>query len=254
MPKVKSDHASIYYDVYGSGPVLAFAHGAGGNMLSWWQQVPYFVKKFTVILFDQRGFGRSTCEDDFLHPKYFVEDLRAILLAEKIERVTLICQSMGGFTGLPFTLAYPEYVQALILCGTTGGLRVPKEARTRPVDRKKMMERGPGRAVMAEDFPDREPELAFLFSMITKLNDMSMMQRLRSGMSESAVQPEALNGYNTPTLLIHGTKDALFAPEAIRAVTEIIPGATSIEMPGVGHSTYFEDAEGFNKIVEEFIG
>ena len=32
----------IYYEVAGSGPFLVFAHGLGGNHLSWWQQVPYF--------------------------------------------------------------------------------------------------------------------------------------------------------------------------------------------------------------------
>jgi hypothetical protein len=32
----------VFYEVSGSGPALIFAHGNGGNYLSWWQQVPHF--------------------------------------------------------------------------------------------------------------------------------------------------------------------------------------------------------------------
>ena len=253
MPTFKTDHAEIYYESYGSGPLLIFAHGGGGNTFSWWQQAPYFAKSHRVILFDQRGFGRSQCEEGYLHPKYFPRDLLALYHAAGIDKATLVCQSLGGLTGLPFTIAHPERVKALILCGTTGGLRIPKELRGGSLSREEMKKRGPGRTVFAEDFPERKPELALLFSMITQLNDMTSMETLRPGMAETRVSLESLGGYNTPTLIIHGTNDALFRPEAMRAIADMIPGAVSVEIPAVGHSTYFEDAEAFNKAVDGFI-
>ena len=39
--------------------MLVFAHGAGGNHLSWWQQVPHFMDRYTCVVFDHRGYGRS---------------------------------------------------------------------------------------------------------------------------------------------------------------------------------------------------
>ena len=37
--RLRRGDAEIYYEVAGSGPAVIFAHGLGGNHLSWWQQV-----------------------------------------------------------------------------------------------------------------------------------------------------------------------------------------------------------------------
>ena len=47
MPKLKLENEfQLHYEVHGpaigSAPAIIFAHGAGGNGLSWWQQVPAF--------------------------------------------------------------------------------------------------------------------------------------------------------------------------------------------------------------------
>jgi pimeloyl-ACP methyl ester carboxylesterase len=91
--------AKIYYESYGEGPALIFAHGAGGNASSWWQQVPHFADRYRVITFDHRGFGRSICPDEALDIKCFVDDLVCIMDTEVIDTATLVCQSMGGWTG-----------------------------------------------------------------------------------------------------------------------------------------------------------
>ena len=41
------------------GPDVLLAHGAGGNTLVWWQQIPEFSARYTTIAFDHRAFGRS---------------------------------------------------------------------------------------------------------------------------------------------------------------------------------------------------
>ena len=40
--RLKRPFGDLYYEVSGSGPALLFAHGLGGNHLSWWQQVAHF--------------------------------------------------------------------------------------------------------------------------------------------------------------------------------------------------------------------
>ena len=40
MPFLSLDGCDLYYELHGSGPALMFAHGLGGNHLTWWQQVP----------------------------------------------------------------------------------------------------------------------------------------------------------------------------------------------------------------------
>ena len=76
---VKSDGAELYYEAYGSGAALVFAHGGGGNAASWYQQVPHFLSRYRVITFDHRGFGRSYCEPSEVVSTRFAADLLAIL-------------------------------------------------------------------------------------------------------------------------------------------------------------------------------
>ena len=58
MPFMVKDGFRLYYeDTGGNAPALLFLHGAGGNHLSWWQQVPVFAEEYRCVTVDQRGFG-----------------------------------------------------------------------------------------------------------------------------------------------------------------------------------------------------
>jgi pimeloyl-ACP methyl ester carboxylesterase len=255
MATVSREGASIYYEVYGSGPAIAFAHGAGGNSMSWWQQVPHFSRRYTVVVFDHRTFGRSACSPGDFHPRHFADDLFAILDAEGIDRAALVCQSMGGWTGLRAALERPERVAALVLAGTPGGLLSERIAENMA----KIGERiGAGgvvsNAALAPEFPRRSPAMAFLYDRINALNTgFDPATLVRSADESARTLPEALSGYAVPTLVLSGEEDLLFPPEVLREVAELIPGAEIRSFPGVGHSTYFEDPDRFNRVVEEFL-
>ena len=76
MPVLELDGCDLYYDVTGSGPALVFAHGAGGNHLSWWQQVPHFRERFTCMTFAHRGAVPSSGDPDATR---FVADIAALV-------------------------------------------------------------------------------------------------------------------------------------------------------------------------------
>ena len=40
MPTAKVNGVELYYESYGEGPAIVFAHGRGGNHASWWRQAP----------------------------------------------------------------------------------------------------------------------------------------------------------------------------------------------------------------------
>ena len=43
MPYAEVNEARIFYEQHGAGPDLVLLHGAGGNHLSWWQQIPVYM-------------------------------------------------------------------------------------------------------------------------------------------------------------------------------------------------------------------
>ena len=255
MPYAERSDAKIYYETSGEGPAIVFAHGAGGNRMSWWQQVPYFETGHRVVRIDHRGYGRSNCEPDAFRPKQFADDFIAVLDQEGIERATLVCQSMGGWTGMRAALDHPDRLECLVLCGTPGGVMTAEVAQAAADLGKRITTEGvQGNAALAPDFPEREPELAFLYDAINDLNDKidpSLLGRMFD--QESRIAPERAAGLRVPTLFIAGEHDQLFPPDALRSVASLIDGADFILLPVCGHSTYFEDPNAFNRIVGEFV-
>ena len=114
MPSAPINGINLYYETQGSGDeVFVFAHGAGGNHLSWWNQVPAFAERGRVVTFDHRAFGQSL-DTDGRGAGAFVDDLEALLDHLGIERATLIAQSMGGLSAMGFTLRHERRVKALV--------------------------------------------------------------------------------------------------------------------------------------------
>jgi len=246
--------AKIYYESYGEGPALIFAHGAGGNASSWWQQVPHFADRYRVITFDHRGFGRSICPDEALDIKCFVDDLVCIMDTEVIDTATLVCQSMGGWTGMGMAVNHPERVDALVMSHTGGGISTDEITRKRE---RTMADQVPitnpfGSWAVAPDFPDKNIEGSHLYNQIGSFNTNLKRNRML-GAIRDPIDPEKLNGYSVPTLFITAEQDQIFSPRMIGMVSELVPGSTVKHLGDAGHSSYFEVPELFNKTVDEFL-
>lgn len=258
MPTLVNAGAEIYYESHGAGPALVFAHGAGGNAASWWQQVPFFVERgFQVLAFDHRGFGRSRAPAEALELKHFVADLCAILDAEGVARAALVCQSMGGWSGLPLTLGHPERVRALALCGTPGGVWTQEVAAALAGVGERIRDAGglsaPGGPALGASFAARDPRGAFLYDQISAFNALADPSPLLGQIGAVRFDASSFAEYATPTLVIAGREDVLFPPDAMESVARTIPGAQLSWFETAGHSTYFEEPDRFNELVADFL-
>lgn len=255
MPTVRRGDAALYYEVTGAGPALCFVHGMGGNRLSWFQQVPVFAGRHTVVTLDQRGFGRSSCPAAEFHPRHFAADLFAILDAAGIRRSAVVCQSLGGWMGLRAALECPERVACLVLSATPAGVFTPGIAAAAARVAAGLQREGVrGNLALAPEFPARQPALAFLYDQINGLNtgfDPAWSARLAD--DEARIDPARLADWRVPTLLLAGDRDQLFPPQALEEVARAIPGCEFQRFEGVGHSIYFEAPERFNRAVAEFV-
>src|SRR5689334_18613521 len=213
--------ARIHYDTYGDGPWLVFAHGAGGNRLSWWQQVPWFARRFRCVVYDQPGWGAST-RDGGSDPARFAGDLTALLDHLGVERAALVGQSMGGWAVLGCALAAPERVSHVLLASTVAGLlddatsaqllRAIDAAAGAPLD---------AHAALAADFPEREPALTFLFERIAAMNPPLEASFLRALVQLRVTPPASAPPF--ATALVGGDRDRLFPPPLIALAHARLP-------------------------------
>jgi len=122
MPTIEINGASIYHEEQGKGFPVIFVHGAGGNHMSWWQQVPEFSRHYRTVTYDQRGWGLSL-DADGAGPSALVRDLEALLNHLGIEETFLVAQSMGSLACVGLTLVNPARVKGLVLANTFAGMR-----------------------------------------------------------------------------------------------------------------------------------
>jgi 3-oxoadipate enol-lactonase len=257
----RPDGASIAYEVTGNGPALVFAHGIGGNLLSWWQQIPVFAQNYTCIAFSQRGFGTSRAPASGLKLADFPGDVVALLDHLKVDKAVYVGQSMGGWTGVELTLAHPERVAALVLSNTTGTLDFTcygdaKVARWLEEQPKRI-----GELVAAGVHPatsmvlaQQHPALHSLYFAIERLNDQTHRAALFEQLRASRVRgADAAKDITCPALGISGENDFTICPDGVRVVTSQMKNARFVEVPVSGHSVYFERADIFNAKLKEFL-
>lgn len=251
MPILERPGCDIYYEETGGGPPIIFAHGAGGNHLSWWQQIPLFAKSYRCVAFDHRGWGRSVPTGG-PGPAAFVDDLLALMDELRIERAALVAQSMGGWSCLGAALKAPERVAALVMADTLGGLLTESMREPYEVARAAVREQGLESLAYDRGLRERDPALAFLYEEIMALNpprDPAMLNTLR----EQTPDPDAVAALTMPILWVVGGNDPIMPPSCMRLAAELVPGSQYYEIPATGHSVYFERATEFNGQLNRFL-
>jgi reactive intermediate/imine deaminase len=255
---VESGGERVYYEVHGDGDPVVLCHGAGGNHVAWYLQVPEFARSYRVVTWDQRGFGRTSNRAGQATPASAVADLVALLDHLGLARAHVIGQSMGGWAALGLALALPQRVHSLVLADTLGGIWTPRAVQ----EFEALVERSGG--LRADALPlgrhpaidasllERDPAHAFLYQELQSLNDpppADVALHLRA----TAHPPEALGRLALPVLFVVGDRDPIFPPAVIRDAAAQIPGARVVEIPGSGHSPYFEKPREWNDAVLAFL-
>ena len=251
MTKASINGIDIHYQSYGEGDALVFAHGAGGNLLSWWQQIPFFSQQYTCISYDQRGFGHSYDAPDGPGAGAFVDDLKGLLDHLGIESAHLVAQSMGGRSMLGFAAAYPDRAKSLVMADTTGGMAVDEVNQIANDWREQNASSEPITVrALARDYQARNLDMANLYRQISATNPPRPASALTGADSPTA---EALAAMNVPTLFIVGEADEISPPHVIEVAAKYVPGARLTRVPEAGHSVYFENPDVFNFEVDRFL-
>jgi len=134
--KVSALH-EIYVEECGnpSGRAVIFVHGGPGGGCEPWHRQFFDPKRYRIVLFDQRGCGRSTPNAELRENTTgdLVADMERIRELLGIDQWVVFGGSWGSTLGLAYAQAQPQHTRALVLRGIfllrpeapTGSTRTP---------------------------------------------------------------------------------------------------------------------------------
>mmetsp|Transcript_53763 Transcript_53763/g.125315 ORF Transcript_53763/g.125315 Transcript_53763/m.125315 type:complete len:260 (+) Transcript_53763:76-855(+) len=248
MPTAAVNGVDLYYEDSDPGanrPAAILLHGAGGNSVAWWQQVPVFHSVMRCIVYDIRGYGRTpNPTGDSM--AFLIADLEGLVEYLCLSSVILIAQSMGGRAALGFATRHPNKVLAMVMAANWGNFFW-----TEQIEMAKEFTIPEGHPVaVAKTFPKEQPALYHLSQSIRSLNPP---RPKLEGPTPGGPTVDEVKRLPVPVLCIVGADDVVFPPPLVRAFSELLPNAEFVEVDGAGHSVYFEKAELFNKLVLDFL-
>jgi len=221
----------MYFEQYGTGSPMLIIHGNGGDISNFRNQIPYFSKKYHVILADSRAQGKSVDTSDSLSYEQMTDDLNALLDTLHVDSCYVIGWSDGGINGLLLAMRHPDKVKKLAV---TGANLWPDTTAVDPwiyqwaVNYNDSLHRAP-------KTPENKNELK-LFHLLSY---------------EPHISLKALHTIQCPTLVIGGDHDVI-RPEHTMLIAQNIPKGLLWILPNSGHSTPVVYADEFNTKVGKF--
>ncbi|MEM1111585.1 MAG: prolyl aminopeptidase [Pseudomonadota bacterium] len=109
-------------------PILILHGGPGGSIRPYYRQL-VDPEAFRMILYDQRGCGRSTCEDPLLanDTERLVDDIERLREHLAIDRWCVLGGSWGSTLALAYAQSQPSAVSGLIVSGVFLGRHVDRD-------------------------------------------------------------------------------------------------------------------------------
>ncbi|MEN4396718.1 alpha/beta fold hydrolase [Mycolicibacterium senegalense] len=252
------DAAHLHVRCYGeeAAPLVVFVHGYGARLEYWEPQVRLLVDRFRVIVYDQRGLGRSSMGARGVAPDVLADDLEAVLadVVEPGRRAVLVGHSFGGITVMAFAERHPEQlgrgVSAALLANTiASGFPKVLGALSRmpaPMPPLRLMRPLFQRMVLSR-FASR-PTVDYTHGVVA-----GCPRRVRAvwglGLRNLDVTAGA-RALSVPTTVISSGQDRLTSPEAGGRIAEILRGTgmlhRHVEFARAGHCSNLEEPHAFS--------
>ena len=245
----------------GSGPLVFFMHGIGGNRTNWTAQLEAVRGSFHAIAWDARGYGDSDDYEGALDFGDFARDALRVLDQFEAECAHFVGLSMGGRIAQDFHARFPDRVATLVLCDTMSDFRgsLTPEKRAEFVRlRQAPLMAGKEPRDIAEALVDSlvgpsAGDLARrqLWDSIAALHKDSYLKTIEASLSFD--RSAEIDRISVPTLLLYGEHDRLTPPTVGKALHERIAGSEFTVIEGAGHLSNIERPEAFNAALLAFL-
>ncbi|WP_207842358.1 alpha/beta fold hydrolase [Williamsia soli] len=277
----RSDGASIAVSSYGpvDADVVVLVHGFAVNAKYWYPQINGLADNHRVIVYDQRGHGRSTLGAGLTTNDHLGQDLEAVLAATLAdgEKAVIVGHSMGGMTVMSWATQFPDsaerYATAIMLAGTAATAPVSKApirlAHPATILRRVEYETAwlgfnaihrPGGDLMMRTglslartlFPGISRQQLKLLDSILRETSWRTREKLGRALEDLDVSA-GLQNMPVPVAVVVGSRDRLTPPRLAEPVALGLRAAGSLERHeiwrGATHLLNWEQPHRFNNIV-----
>ena len=235
---------------------LVFLHGFNGSSASWLYQFSHF-KSFRVVAIDAPGFGETSVFEGGMAG--FAEAVAQMLSKLGLPSFWLIGHSMGGMLAQIIAAKPGNHCRGLVLSCTHKG-------RARP-DNEPLSEDVLDRVEQRSRLNDQDYGALRIGKMLSGTPSSDIRDFLVSiagairvegiKWGGAAIQyldtTDYLQDVTAPILILSADQDIVVKPTSLAALIADLPEAQHVELQGVGHAPYCEDADTFNGLVEQFI-
>ena len=276
-----ADGVRLFYRKVGEGPRIAvLLHGGpGSNMNAVWPDLRPLGEGRTIVMYDQRGGGRSEIIKDAsrLTAAHHVRDLEALRAGLGLQRFALIGESWGAGLAILYAAEYPEHVERLLLIGPMPPTRAILERRMDESDESVAFRRRLADTARAmPESPDPVATCREFFSVYLKQFFVDPEAQARRRGSSCDAPPEGVRNYfvvneatfaslgdydfrpllarlRMPAMVIEGERSIPSTVESARVMARSLPNATLVLVPEAGHYPQVERPDVFFPVVEEFL-
>jgi aminoacrylate hydrolase len=260
MPLAPIPDGELYFEATGSGPALLLIPGLAGSARFWRLQVPRLAERFTVVVHDHRGVGRSSRDAIVYSIEQMAGDVLALMDHLGIEQAALIGQSTGGAIGQRLAATQPQRVSRLVLSSTWTHADAYFR---RQFELRRDLLRDAGVALYVRTgslllYPpqwlhDHDAQLAE--AEARSVADAPCVEIMLSRVDAllrfdgRALAPRI----SCPTLVIAALDDRVTPPYFSRALAQAIPGAQLVLLEDGGHFLPLVEAERYAELVLAFL-
>jgi len=249
----------IAYQIFGDGEIdLVFVPGFISHIENSWDEPGFaeWLRKLgsfsRVIMFDKQGTGLSDRGSELPGMDERMDDVRAVMDAEGIERAAIFGISEGGSLATLFAATHPDRSRALILYGAFARFKSwfpTKEALKNLI---LYIEKDWGSGKSLQMFaPSKKDDLAFQqwWGKFERLGASPGAVKALMHMNSQIDTSDILASVNVPTLVMHRKDDVAVNVEGGRFLAERIPDAKYVELSGSDHLPWV--GENTNQILDE---
>ena len=269
----------ICYKTLGKGDPVILVHGFGDRKEHWRAQIGDLSQHFNVIIFDNRGAGKSDRPDGVYTMEMFADDIAGLMDWLKIKKTNIIGHSLGGMILQNFALKYPNRINKIVLINTSPGVTPPG------VDPSQGIEMYKKKQITMMQGIKNDPINVFLdhaktgysrefwkqmkndpkkkFHGIWSVEDL-IEEKLINGPSEKDIicESEALKSHNTydrlntiksDVLILCADKDKTLPQSMSEKIHELLPNSKLIVIENAAHQSVLEYPKIVNQSIIEFL-